>query len=132
MKLALDSSVLLTIINGESQGESWLELLISARRQGVLCLCEIVYAEISPAFETRDELDGVLARLGARLEPLQSEAAWLAGKTFKEYRRMGGPRTFMIPDFLISAHARTQADCLAAIDRGYLRSYFPDLEVMQL
>ncbi len=130
MKLALDSSVLLTIFNGEDGAQSWLELLIDARRKGRLCLCEIVYAEISPAFETRDALDTVLDRLGANLEPLQAEAAWHAGMTFKEYQRRGGPREFMIPDFLIAAHARTQADYLAAIDRGYLRSHFPDLDIL--
>jgi predicted nucleic acid-binding protein len=130
MKVALDSSVLLTIFNGEEGSESWLELLINARRKGRLCLCEIVYAEISPAFETRDALDSVLDRLGASLEPLRSEAAWRAGMTFRQYRRQGGPREFMIPDFLIAAHACAQADSLAVIDRGYLRSYFPDLDVL--
>ena len=30
---------------------------------------------------------------------------------------------------LIAAHARTQADRLAAIDRGYLRRWFPDLKL---
>jgi len=32
---------------------------------------------------------------------------------------------------LAAAHASTQADRLAAINRGYLRTYFPDLEVMK-
>jgi len=32
---------------------------------------------------------------------------------------------------LLAAHTSTQADRLAAIDRGYLRAYFPDLEIMK-
>ena len=32
---------------------------------------------------------------------------------------------------LAAALASAQADRLAAIDRGYLRTYFPDLEIMK-
>jgi len=130
VKLALDSSVLLAVFNQEPGAEEWMEVLIQARRQGLLVLCEIVYAEVAPAFESRAELDKVLADLGAGLEPIGAEAAWLAGLTFKRYRAEGGPREHLIPDFLIAAHARVQADRLAAKDRGYLRRYFPDLAVL--
>ncbi|MCB1035213.1 MAG: type II toxin-antitoxin system VapC family toxin [Acidobacteria bacterium] len=130
MKTALDTSVLLTIFNGEPEAESWMQALIQARRQGPLLICEVVYAELAPAFETRKALDAVLYDLGARLDPLTGEAAWLAGQTFREYRRRGGPRQHLIPDFLIAAHSQVQADRLAALDRGYLRRYFPDLSLL--
>lgn len=131
MILALDSSALLCIFNNEPGADAWLEALISARRQGPLVVCDVVYAELAPAFPERAELRAVLGHLGARFDPIRSHAAWLAGSTFSSYRRAGGPREPVIPDFLIAAHAQVQADHLAATDRGYLRRYFPDLPLLQ-
>lgn len=130
MRTALDSSVLLAVFNDEPGAERWVETLIAARREGQLVLCEIVYAEVSPAFSVQGHLESALQFLGARLDPTQAEAAWLAGQNFLAYRRAGGPREHLIPDFLIAAHAQVQADRLAAVDRGYYRTYFPDLTVL--
>jgi hypothetical protein len=130
MRTAIDSSVLLAIFNAEADAISWLELLMEARRQGRLLICDVVYAEIAPAFASQADLDEALRKLGVALEAVGPAAAWRAGITFRQYRVEGGPRTRMIPDFLIAAHARLQADQIAAKDRGYLRRYFSDLRCL--
>jgi predicted nucleic acid-binding protein len=131
MKTAIDSSVLLAIFNEEPGAEKWLDTLVNARREGNLVVCEVVFSELVPAFQSQPEFEDVLGRLGARFDPIAPEASWLAGRTFMEYRDAGGPREHMIPDFLIAAHARLQADRLAAIDRGYIRRYFRDLPLVE-
>ena len=131
MRTAIDSSALLAIFGDESDGAAWLEVLMQARREGSLVICDVVYAEIAPAFATEADLSAALDKLGAQHEPVSRAAAWRAGITFRSYREAGGPREHLIPDFLIAGHAQVQADRLAAADRGYFRHYFAELSLLQ-
>jgi predicted nucleic acid-binding protein len=130
MTTALDSSVIWTIIKREEGHDRWLKALMQAASEGPLIISPIAFAELAPSTPTPDDLLSFLARLAIIYDPIPPEAAHLAGRTFKRYRHAGGPRQHLVPDFLIAAHAQIRAQRLAAIDRGYLRKWFPDLALM--
>lgn len=130
MRTAIDTSALLAIFLDEPDAGAWVDLLIQCRSDGELICCDIVLAEIAPLFADREGMDVRLADLGIRMIPCAEESAFLAGRLFAEYRRLGGPRTHLIPDFLVGAHATVQADRLAAADRGYLRRFFAALPIV--
>jgi len=131
MRTALDSSVLIQLYRKQPGWEIWRELLAKAATEGELIISPVAFAEYSTAYPTVASVQADLARLQVNYEPIKPEAAYLAGQMFLRYRREGGPRQHLIPDFLIAAHASAQADRLAAIDRGYLRAYFPALPLLQ-
>jgi len=131
MRTALDSSVLIQLYRKQPGWEIWRELLAKAATEGELIISPVAFAEYSTAYPTVASVQADLARLQVNYEPIKPEAAYLAGQMFLRYRREGGPRQHLIPDFLIAAHASAQADRLAAIDRGYLRTYFPALPLLQ-
>jgi predicted nucleic acid-binding protein len=130
MRTAIDSSVLWSVFKGEKDARAWMDLLVSARAESSLIVCEVVFAELAPLFPSLHDLEAKLEMLGIEFDPLQPASAFMAGEIFREYRGQGGPRDHLIPDFLIGAHAVSQSDCLAAHDRGYLRRYFPALKVL--
>lgn len=131
MILAVDTSVLLTIFKGESPAKKWVKL-ISRSNQGTgqVVACDVVVSETSSLFPSIMAYTEAMAELGVTYSPIAESSAVRAGRIFREYRRAGGPRKFMVPDFLIGAHALEQADALAAIDRGCLRRYFKPLKLM--
>jgi len=127
MRTALDSSVLILLSRKQAGWEAWRDRLRTAAQEGTLLISPIAFAEYSIAYPSKDSAQADLARLHIIYDPITPAAAYLAGQIFLRYRKEGGPRQHLIPDFLIAAHATTQADRIAALDRGYLRSYFPNL-----
>lgn len=130
MITAVDTSVLIAIAKGEANAGRWADLLAGAGAEGEVIVCDIVAAELFALFLDEEKFQRTLGGLGITFRPTSIEAAKLAGRIFRSYRSEGGPREHLIPDFLIGAHAQRQADRLAAIDRGYLRRYFPRLRLL--
>lgn len=130
MKTAIDASVIWCIRKRESGYEGWQRILEQAARSGQLCMCPVTFAEISPGHSDAHAVLRDLSLLATCYEEISPEAAFLAGEIHMRYRREGGPRQHLIPDFLIAAHAQVQCNRLAAIDRGYLRRYFPKLKLL--
>ena len=128
MITAVDTNVLLDLFRTDSpfhsRSREWLR---RAYDRGAVIVCDLVYAELVPAFPSRISLDAALREIGAALSPVNSSIAYEAGLRWKQYRASGGPRERIITDFLIGAHALATADSFLTRDLGVYSAYFPEL-----
>ncbi|MGH9381926.1 MAG: type II toxin-antitoxin system VapC family toxin [Thermoanaerobaculia bacterium] len=131
MTTAVDTSVLLAVFKREEGHEAWLDLMAERASAGPLVACEVVWAEVGGFFTEFERLRESLDLLTVGFDPISAETAHHAGRLFRTYREQGGPREHLIPDLLVGAHAQLQADALLAIDRGFYRRYFRDLELIR-
>jgi len=131
MITAIDANILLDIVNEDERfTPGSIAALLQARRAGVAVICDIVYAEICAAFNSREQCDRFLARLQIKAEGLDGLSSFIASRSWVGYLKSGGKRLRILPDFLIAAHASNQADRLLTRDRGFFRTCFPKLEVV--
>jgi predicted nucleic acid-binding protein len=131
MTVLVDSNVLIDVLQPNPRWAAWsgaaLEMAGAVSR---LVINPIVYAEISVAYPSIEELEDALPQDLFEREPLPYEAAFLAGKVFLAYRRRGGTRTSPLPDFLIGGHAAIAGYRLLTRDPTRYRAYFPQIDLI--
>lgn len=129
--LLVDTNVILDVIEDDLEWGEWSQAqLDAASLHHVLLINPVIYAELSIAYRRIEELERMLSKSGFRVEPIPREALFLAGKAFVQYRRRGGAKTGVLPDFFIGAHAAVADIPLLTRDARRYRSYFPKLELV--
>lgn len=128
--IAVDSSVLIDILNDSSRAEISEAALRSAIEKGPVAMCDVVLAEVCSALINPDEVQHTLESLGIQYLPLKQTAAARAGEMQKRYRDRKGTYPRVLPDFLVGAHALLQCEALITHDGDFARDYFKGLKVI--
>jgi len=128
---AIDTSVLLDVFGPDPMfGLRSGKAVRFCLAEGRLIACEVVWAEVASFFPSPSAAQDALDRLGVEFSPIELKTGLLAGRVWKAYRSKGGQRERMVAAFLIGAHALSQADRLLTRDRGFYRTYFSRLRVI--
>ncbi len=131
MITAVDTSVLLDVFGASALfGPRSRDALSKCIHEGRLVACDVVWAEVTAHFPTTDAAKEAMDRLGIDFSPIDREAALRAGQAWRLYRSRGGTRNRVMADFLIGAHASSSAERLLTRDRGFYRSYFRKLTLL--
>jgi predicted nucleic acid-binding protein len=121
----VDSSVLLDLFTEDRRWLSWSQArLTEAAQRGTLVINAVVLAEIAPRFTHIETVKAVLPSMTV-IEQIPTAAAFLAGHAHADYRRSGGQRDAILPDFLIGAHAAVTSRPLLTRDARRISVYIP-------
>ncbi len=129
--LLVDTNVLVDVLEDDPQWADWsIGQLRAQAKVHELAINAVIYAEISLSFSTLEALDRTVATLGLAMRELPRPALFLAGKAFAQYRKRGGGKAQVLPDFFIGAHAAAEGWPLLTRDAIRFRTYFPSLQVI--
>lgn len=129
--LLVDTNVLVDVLQNDPQWADWSIAQLRAQAQlHALVINPVIYAELSLSFSTFEALDRVVATMDLTMHEVPRPALFLAGKAYLQYRRRGGGKAQVLPDFFIGAHAAVEGWPLLTRDAGRFRTYFPSLDVI--
>jgi len=124
----IDTNVLLDLVTDDPDWAEWsIAQLEAASLNGPLLINDVIYAELAVRYDRIEDLEAFVDEAGLEMAPIPRAALFLAGKVFTRYRRSGGSRTGVLPDFFIGAHAAVGEQALLTRDIGRYRTYFPSL-----
>ena len=129
--ILVDTNVLLDLVTDDPNWADWsIAQLEAASLRGPLLINDVVYAELAVRYSRIEELEAFVGEAGLEIVPIPRAALFLAGKVFTQYRKSGGSRTGVLPDFFIGAQAAVSQLTLLTRDVGRYRSYFPSLTLI--
>jgi predicted nucleic acid-binding protein len=124
--LLVDTNVLLDVFGRTPAWGEWSAQQLRVQSQvHQLAVNPVIYAEVSPVFETPAQFDDRLDEMAVTYRDLSREALFLAGHAHRRYRSSGGPRDSILADFLIGAHAAVLGCGIVTRDPRRYRTHFP-------
>jgi predicted nucleic acid-binding protein len=127
----VDTNVVLDILQRDAVWFDWsLDALERGRAGDRLVTGLVVAAEVGHYVESTTALARSFTGLMIDVIDADLEVAFGAGQAYREYRRRGGERLSLLPDFLVGAHAMAVKATILTRDPRIFRSYFPDLPLI--
>lgn len=129
--MIVDSNIIIDLLHGTgNRADRVFDCYVRLRASGPAVINAVVFAESASGSPTRESFENRLTELHLAVEPLTNADAFRASHAFREYRRKGGPRQSILPDFLIGAQASVRGWPILTRDPKRFSSYFPEVELI--
>jgi predicted nucleic acid-binding protein len=129
--LLVDTNVLVDVSQNDRQWADWsIAQLRAQAKLHALAINPVIFAEMSLSLSTLEALDEVVLTMALELREIPRPALFLAAKAYALYRRRGGSKGQLLPDFFTGAHAAVEGWPWLTRDNSRFKTYFPTIEVI--
>lgn len=128
--ILVDTNIILDALKGDPVWGPRAKAKLTSAADDSLAINDIIYTELSIGYANLADLETVIAEWHLQLKVIPRLALFQAGKAFQQYRRSGGTKTGVLPDFFVGAHALAEGWPLLTRDIGRIKTYFPSVTLI--
>lgn len=126
-----DSNIVIDLLHGEGeQAERVKNAFIACSLANPMFINPVIFAESASGSPNIESFEARLRSLELENMQFSNLDAYRASIAFRVYRQKGGPRTTILPDFLIGAQASVRGWPILTRDPKRFESYFPEVEIV--
>jgi predicted nucleic acid-binding protein len=130
--MIIDSNIVIDLLQADDDqfAKASLECFAYHSARSRTYVNHVIIAETASRTDDRAGYERWLVDQRIRILPFDTGDAFRAGAAFLAYRHNGGPRTSILPDFLIGAQAAVRGWPILTRDPKRFASYFPEVELI--
>ena len=132
MTTIVDTNVVIAALQDDHNDHEWsVARLVESKLSGPTIVPDIVYSELAYGIDSKEAVDLAISSLGLERLSNSDLSLFRAGLAFKKYRNENkGPKTGLMPDFLIGALAECEEASLLTVNARDYVNYFPGIDVI--
>ena len=133
LSACFDTSALIDLLDAEADRHlAVLREFQKYKVSGMVFITDVIFSEASVNMPSMEALQTALNELGIARIHASDEALYLAGQVYAAYKRRGGRKDGVQPDFMIGAIAQVEGLALVTCNERDFVNRFSDLEIVSL
>ncbi len=130
MSILVDTNVIIDIITDDSNWADWSIKAMEQHADHDLLINPAIYAELCFGYNSVEEVDYLIRQFGLKFQEVPKAGLFRAAKAFKQYKKRGGSKDFVLPDYFIGGHAEASNYPIMTRDIKRYKSYFPAIDLI--
>ncbi len=130
MAVLVDTNIIVDILTDDPKWADWSEAKLIEHSADSLSVNPAIFAELCYGCTALAVAENVVRQFGLGYLEIPRDGLFRAAKAFREYKKNGGRKDFVLPDFFIGGHAEAGSFAILTRDTARYRTYFPNVALV--
>ncbi|MEO0414653.1 MAG: type II toxin-antitoxin system VapC family toxin [Verrucomicrobiota bacterium] len=130
MSILVDTNIIFDVTKADPIWAEWSEAKLKELESLDLAINPVIFAEFCFDCPSVTDADRIIRLFGFSYLEMPRDGLFRASQAFRKYRKNGGGKQSILPDFFIGGHAESNSLSILTRDTNRYRTYFPNVTLI--